>query len=182
MAKNFKFGENIKCLKNLVVNNKQILGVAGSSDTVHLMTLEYFNEHKDELKGDKGDAGPQGPHGIQGPQGKNGLDGKDGEDGSAAKTWIWDLINTGLTAGSYGVLQYQVGKLWAIVGSDALKGLRDALKILDTGTNAFDKLGTFVRSTKEFCDNMTGTINTIQDTLNICNAGLAKKYRRTSRI
>ncbi|KAI5525711.1 organellar and viral DNA polymerase type B [Trichomonas vaginalis G3] len=65
------------------------------------MTLEYYNEHKDELKGDKGDAGPQGPQGIQGPQGKNGLDGKNGEDGSAAKTWIWDLINTDLTTASY---------------------------------------------------------------------------------
>ncbi|KAI5496841.1 organellar and viral DNA polymerase type B, partial [Trichomonas vaginalis G3] len=85
LLKSFRFDDNIKCLKNLVMNEKQILGVAGSSNDVHLMTLEYYNEHKDELKGEKGDTGPQG---------ENGLDGEDGKDGKTAKSWIWNLINT----------------------------------------------------------------------------------------
>ncbi|KAI5517711.1 organellar and viral DNA polymerase type B, partial [Trichomonas vaginalis G3] len=45
LLNSFRFDDNIKCLKNLVMNEKQILGVAGSSNDVHLMTLEYYNEH-----------------------------------------------------------------------------------------------------------------------------------------
>ncbi|KAI5505678.1 organellar and viral DNA polymerase type B [Trichomonas vaginalis G3] len=162
LLKSFRFDNNIKCLKNLVMNEKQILGVAGSSNDVHLMTLEYYNEHKDELKGEKGDTGPQGPQGIQGiqgiqgPQGENGLDGKDGK---TAKSWIWDLINTGLTAASYGVLQYQIGKIWAVLGEEALDDVKNALNFISNGSDTIKTLSGWMQETRSQIDTVRRIAN-----------------------
>ncbi|KAI5540410.1 organellar and viral DNA polymerase type B, partial [Trichomonas vaginalis G3] len=147
------------------MNEKQILGVAGSSNDVHLMTLEYYNEHKDELKGEKGDTGPQGPQGIQGiqgiqgPQGENGLDGKDGKDGKTAKSWIWDLINTGLTAASYGVLQYQIGKIWAVLGEEALDDVKNALNFISNGSDTIKTLSGWMQETRSQIDTVRRIAN-----------------------
>ncbi|KAI5494234.1 organellar and viral DNA polymerase type B [Trichomonas vaginalis G3] len=165
LLKSFRFDDNIKCLKNLVMNEKQILGVAGSSNDVHLMTLEYYNEHKDELKGEKGDTGPQGPQGIQGiqgiqgPQGENGLDGKDGKDGKTAKSWIWDLINTGLTAASYGVLQYQIRKIWAVLGEEALDDVKNALNFISNGSDTIKTLSGWMQETRSQIDTVRRIAN-----------------------
>ncbi|EAX96115.1 hypothetical protein TVAG_446150 [Trichomonas vaginalis G3] len=162
LLKSFRFDDNIKCLKNLVMNEKQILGVAGSSNDVHLMTLEYYNEHKDELKGEKGDTGPQGPQGIQGiqgPQGENGLDGEDGKDGKTAKSWIWNLINTGLTAASYGVLQYQIGKIWAVLGEEALDDVKNALNFISNGSDTIKTLSGWMQETRSQIDTVRRIAN-----------------------
>ncbi|KAI5496904.1 organellar and viral DNA polymerase type B [Trichomonas vaginalis G3] len=162
LLKSFRFDDNIKCLKNLVMNEKQILGVAGSSNDVHLMTLEYYNEHKDELKGEKGDIGPQGPQGIQGiqgPQGKNGLDGEDGKDGKTAKSWIWNLINTGLTAASYGVLQYQIGKIWAVLGEEVLDDVKNALNFISNGSDTIKTLSGWMQETRSQIDTVRRIAN-----------------------
>ncbi|EAY04534.1 hypothetical protein TVAG_244350 [Trichomonas vaginalis G3] len=168
LLKSFRFDDNIKCLKNLVMNEKQILGVAGSSNDVHLMTLEYYNEHKDELKGEKGDTGAQGPQGpqgiqgiqgIQGPQGENGLDGEDGKDGKTAKSWIWNLINTGLTAASYGVLQYQIGKIWAVLGEEALDDVKNALNFISNGSDTIKTLSGWMQETRSQIDTVRRIAN-----------------------
>ncbi|EAX97711.1 hypothetical protein TVAG_280120 [Trichomonas vaginalis G3] len=165
LLKSFRFDDNIKCLKNLVMNEKQILGVAGSSNDVHLMTLEYYNEHKDELKGEKGDTGPQGPQGIQGiqgiqgPQGENGLDGEDGKDGKTAKSWIWNLINTGLTAASYGVLQYQIGKIWAVLGEEVLDDVKNALNFISNGSDTIKTLSGWMQETRSQIDTVRRIAN-----------------------
>lgn len=83
-------------------------------DVVTLMSYEYYEAHKDELKGEKGDTGAQGPAGPQGPKGDNGLDGEDGEDGSEAVSWIWGLINAGATGATWASLQGQVHTLTGI--------------------------------------------------------------------
>ncbi|EAY09030.1 hypothetical protein TVAG_180030 [Trichomonas vaginalis G3] len=165
LLKSFRFDDNIKCLKNLVMNEKQILGVAGSSNDVHLMTLEYYNEHKDELKGENGDTGAQGPQGIQGiqgiqgPQGENGLDGEDGKDGKTAKSWIWNLINTGLTAASYGVLQYQIGKIWAVLGEEALDDVKNALNFISNGSDTIKTLSGWMQETRSQIDTVRRIAN-----------------------
>ncbi|KAI5498105.1 organellar and viral DNA polymerase type B [Trichomonas vaginalis G3] len=168
LLKSFRFDDNIKCLKNLVMNEKQILGVAGSSNDVHLMTLEYYNEHKDELKGEKGDTGPQGPQGpqgiqgiqgIQGPQGENGLDGVDGKDGKTAKSWIWNLINTGLTAASSGVLQYQIGKIWAVLGEEVLNDVKNALNFISNGSDTIKTLSGWMQETRSQIDTVRRIAN-----------------------
>ncbi|KAI5528764.1 organellar and viral DNA polymerase type B [Trichomonas vaginalis G3] len=141
------------------MNEKQILGVAGSSNDVHLMTLEYYNEHKDELKGEKGDTGPQGPQGIQGPQGENGLDGEDGKDGKTAKSWIWNLINTGLTAASYGVLQYQIGKIWAVLGEEVLDDVKNALNFISNGSDTIKTLSGWMQETRSQIDTVRRIAN-----------------------
>ncbi|KAI5511793.1 organellar and viral DNA polymerase type B [Trichomonas vaginalis G3] len=165
LLKSFRFDDNIKCLKNLVMNEKQILGVAGSSNDVHLMTLEYYNEHKDELKGEKGDTGAQGPQGpqgiqgIQGIQGESGLDGEDGKDGKTAKSWIWNLINTGLTAASYGVLQYQIGKIWAVLGEEVLDDVKNALNFISNGSDTIKTLSGWMQETRSQIDTVRRIAN-----------------------
>ena len=109
--------DSVKILTNkLIFNGTNILGVTPteSGEDATLISYQYYEEHKDELKGekgDKGDKGDTGPQGPQGPKGDNGLDGKDGEDGEEAKSWIWDLINTGLSGGSYLALSSSVSTL-----------------------------------------------------------------------
>ena len=74
---NFKIIESIELLKPLKINDKIIDGVAGKHEHINLMSLEYYEEHKEELKGDKGEKGEKGDRGS---------DGLDGKDGKTAKT------------------------------------------------------------------------------------------------
>ena len=96
----------------------------------NILTLEYLEEHKDELKGEKGDKGDTGPRGPQGPPGKDGLDGEDGEDGTVAKAWIWDLINTTLTAADFVATQIEIAAI-----SKALQGYQ----LIDTVNGGIDQ-------------------------------------------
>lgn len=70
-----------------------------TEEDVETIVQTYFNEHKDELKGDKGDTGatgPQGPEGPQGPAGKDGADGKDGKDGQdGSVVTVTQTLSTG---------------------------------------------------------------------------------------
>lgn len=50
-------------------------------DIAQNVLLDYWETHKDELKGEKGDQGERGPQGIQGPQGPQGPIGQTGPQG-----------------------------------------------------------------------------------------------------
>ena len=84
--------------KDIVINDRRIKHVLGESDyvqdgvvytttenegeeTVHLMTLEYWNAHRWELKGDKGDTGAAGEDGEDGEYGAEG--------GDSMGLWDW---------------------------------------------------------------------------------------------
>ena len=129
--------------------------VEAAVENVQLVTLEYLNDHKNELKGekgdkgDKGDKGEKGDTGPRGPAGANGLDGADGEDGEDAKGWIWDLINTGLTAASFAALQYQVSTLTAAsTGMDML----DTADTINDLANNIDRTSTWGKIAQWFKD------------------------------
>ena len=61
-------GETLTIKNNIVIHDKNIVDVLGSINDidVKLLSLEYLNEHKDELKGDKGDKGEKGDKGDSG--------------------------------------------------------------------------------------------------------------------
>ena len=172
----------IQLLKNVIISGKTIVGIYGDVDEVNLMSYEYYEDHKAELKGDKGDKGDDGIDGIDGIngakgdkgdkgdtgynafefwqmqeyediaepdsaqessrlleykasiKGETGLTGEDGEDASG---WVWDLINTGLTAASFTALQIQVTSLQ---GASAALG---TTSLLDTVTDVVDNFEDF---------------------------------------
>ncbi|EAX86681.1 Phage tail fiber repeat family protein, partial [Trichomonas vaginalis G3] len=103
--------------------------------------------------------GIQGIQGIQGPQGENGLDGEDGKDGKTAKSWIWNLINTGLTAASYGVLQYQIGKIWAVLGEEVLDDVKNALNFISNGSDTIKTLSGWMQETRSQIDTVRRIAN-----------------------
>jgi hypothetical protein len=64
---------------------------------VKKQTVQYFQDHKAELKGDKGDRGfkgdtgdkgAAGANGVNGANGKNGAQGAAGQSGSDGCTWL----------------------------------------------------------------------------------------------
>ena len=169
---NFKIIDSIELLKPLKINDKIIDGVAGKHEHVNLMSLEYYEEHKEELKGEKGergekgDKGEKGDTGPQGIPGRDGLDGKDGEDGASARGWIWDLINTGLTAASFAALQYQVTQLSAFMAkAEGLDTLRAVLNTISTGNDVFSSLSTWIQRIDDFTHTMTGIVNGLEDSI-----------------
>ena len=138
---NFNFGDNLEIKKDILIDNKTITGIAGTiptlAENVQLMTLQYYEAHKSELKGEKGDKGDKGD---------DGLDGEDGEDGSGLKSFLWDLFGFGIDAAeiygavqAIGILEGQIaglqGQIMALgldnITDDMMDGLNDALDELN---------------------------------------------------
>ena len=145
-------GDTIKFNKDITINGVTVKGISNEgNDEVQLFTQEYYDAHKSELKGekgDKGDKGDTGPMGPQGPKGDNGLDGKDGEDGEDAANWVWDLINSGLSAGSYAALAGAVSTLQTQIAAvtaanAATDGVQTAADIVDQIGDAIDDFSEF---------------------------------------
>ena len=127
-------------LKEEIIDEETGLPTIITKEDATLVTSEYIQNHKDEFKGEKGDPGPQGP---KGEKGDNGLDGEDGEDGEDAKNWLWNLINSGLTAGSYAALAASVSALEAEIAgitaaNAATDGVQTAADIVDTVGDVID--------------------------------------------
>ena len=61
-------GETLTIKNNIVIHDNNIVDVLGGVGEidVKLLSLEYLNEHKDELKGEKGDKGDKGEKGDSG--------------------------------------------------------------------------------------------------------------------
>ena len=174
---NFEFNsDSVGVLKNLTMDGKTIIGVKSPEDDVEeltrdittsevkdvvtLMSYEYYEAHKDELKGEKGDTGAQGPAGPQGPKGDNGLDGEDGEDGSEAVSWIWGLINAGATGATWASLQGQVSTLTTVVA--ACQAQLTAMAVNDLQQQVMQRAG-------EMIDDIQGTVgNTIWEKITNC--------------
>ena len=180
-------GDTIKFNGDITLNGVRVTGIsnAGSSE-VQLFSQEYYDAHKDELKGEKGDKGDKGDKvetGPQGPQGPSGLDGEDGEDGDSAKSWLWDLINSGVSAAalggvvaSYDALQTQVVALQTQILGMAVKdlssemvdqaqtifeGVADAVDSVSQGEKIFTKIAKVV---KEAWTKITTNYRLIQGT------------------
>lgn len=132
---NFNFGDNLEIKKDILIDNKTITGIAGTlpwlAENVQLMTLEYYEAHKDELKGEKGDKGDKGD---------------DGDDASGAGSFFMDLLGFGVDAAeiygavqAIGVLEGQIaglqGQIMALgldnITDDMMDGLNDALDELN---------------------------------------------------
>ena len=145
-------------LTTLTMNNVRVIDILGhaasalseeedgeqsnTTQNVSLLTLEYYEDHKSELKGEKGDKGDKGERGPQGPQGPAGLDGAPGQDGEDAKGWIWDMIDSGVTAAALATLEYQVQTLTAAsTGMDALQGTSTALESVTNVTDTVNNTG-----------------------------------------
>ena len=101
---------------------------------------QWFEEKKPELKGEKGDKGDKGDKGATGERGPRGYQGEKGEKGEDCENngWIWDLVNTGLTAASYTALQAQVASLASAVA--ALQTVDTAGDTLDLAGDTLDQL------------------------------------------
>ena len=147
---NFNFGDNLEIKKDILIDNKTITGIAGTiptlAENVQLMTLQYYEAHKSELKGEKGDKGDKGD---------DGLDGEDGEDGSGLKSFLWDLFGFGIDAAeiygavqAIGILEGQIaglqGQIMALgldnITDDMMDGLNDALDELnDVGDDIYGR-------------------------------------------
>lgn len=84
---------------NTDTNNKQVdqkvTETTPSKDQIAKMIEDYFNNHKDELKGDTGATGAQGEKGDTGSQGSKGESGKDGTDG---QTPTFSIVNNHIIA------------------------------------------------------------------------------------
>ena len=184
----FKFDDNfIEFLKAFVYDNKYISGIAGKDyvyvagdstteqENVHLMTFEYYEAHKAELKGDPGPQGPQGNPGKDGKDGKDGLDGENGEDGGS---FFWDLFNTGLTAAdiagtvsALGTLQSQVatlsGTVAAMASSDVADAINQATDIFDMAEDQLkdDALSKVVKDVRHFKSEQTAVNRSVNQQL-----------------
>ena len=120
-------------------------------DFVDVENEEYsnrLNEYQLSIKGEKGDTGLTGPA---------------GEDANQANMWIWDLINTGLTAGSYLALaeafltvQNELGSIMAILktmgASDVLNQVPPHLEGFDEIIDPIDTTTTWGKVTNWFKD------------------------------
>ena len=129
--------DKIKFNKNIVINGCEIVRVLTERDAVELIDKEYALKH---CKGPKGDNGLDAfqlycleNHGyipdksspvydvmksqylqyFKGDKGDDGLDGRPGQNGSDARNWLWNIIDSGITAGVLMGMQAQISGLSA---------------------------------------------------------------------
>ena len=172
---------NVEILNSLGLDNKLIIGVAGSGtqpvtravddtkEEVHLMTIEYFEAHKHELKGEKGDKGDTGAQGPMGPQGEKGAKGDKGDDGvdGDGQSWIGDLINGGVTAGTFLALQGQVvylnNKINTLASAAAVK------ETIDTMTQTINNATDLAQSANDMANGVTDIAQSANDAAQAAN-------------
>ena len=116
--KNLEFtDDNVNVLTSWSLGGKKITDVMtptttrALSDGFSLMSYEYYEAHKGELKGEKGDKGEKGE------KGDTGLTGPEGEDGGLAYGWIWDAVNTGLSVAELAALSGTISQTAATVAA-----------------------------------------------------------------
>jgi hypothetical protein len=148
--------------------------------------LSWFESKRPELKGDKGDKGDKGETGDKGDRGYNSyefwqlqtygditnendrlenyFEAIKGEDGGG---WLWDLLDSGITAAGLIALQTQVASLASSVatintalGTVNVVGL--ATDVADIGADVLDNAGDIL----EFADDTLEAFETANDRIN----------------
>ncbi|KAI5502018.1 organellar and viral DNA polymerase type B [Trichomonas vaginalis G3] len=60
---------------------------------------------------------------------------------------------------SYGVLQYQIGKIWAVLGEEALDGVKNALNFISNGSDTIKTLSGWMQETRSQIDTVRRIAN-----------------------